>query len=86
MKIKSVLVSQPKPVDFEKSPYGELAKKYGLTIDFHKFITIEGVPARDFRQDRVSLVDHTAVIMTSRNSVDHFFGLPKKCATKYPKR
>ncbi|HQQ11997.1 MAG TPA: uroporphyrinogen-III synthase [Bacteroidales bacterium] len=84
MKIKSVLVSQPKPVDFEKSPYGELAKKYGLTIDFHKFITIEGVPARNFRQDRVSLADHSAVIMTSRNSVDHFFRIAKEMRFEVP--
>ncbi|KAF0131371.1 MAG: uroporphyrinogen-III synthase [Bacteroidetes bacterium] len=84
MKIKSLLVSQPKPADFEKSPYGELAKKHSLTIDFHKFITIEGVPARDFRQDRISLAEQTAVIMTSRNSVDHFFRIAKEMRFEVP--
>jgi uroporphyrinogen-III synthase len=84
MKIKSILVSQPQPVDFEKSPYGELAKKYNLTIDFHKFIKIEGVPAREFRQERISLTDYSAVIMTSRNSVDHYFRIAKEMRFEVP--
>ncbi|MCC7319172.1 MAG: uroporphyrinogen-III synthase [Bacteroidales bacterium] len=84
MKIKSVLVSQPKPVEFEKSPYSELAKKYSLTIDFHKFISIEGVTARDFRKERISLTDQTAIIMTSRNSVDHFFRIAKEMRFEVP--
>lgn len=84
MKIRSILVSQPKPADLEKSPYGELAKKYNLTIDFHKFIKIEDVPARDFRQEKIQLPEHTAVIMTSRNSVDHFFRLTKELRYEVP--
>ncbi|HPE42767.1 MAG TPA: uroporphyrinogen-III synthase [Bacteroidales bacterium] len=84
MKIKSILVSQPQPADLEKSPYGELARKYNLTIDFEKFIKIEGVPAREFRQDRVSLADHTAIILTSRNSVDHFFRIAKEMRYEVP--
>ena len=77
MRIKSILVSQPAPPDLEKSPYGELSKKYNVKIDFHKFIKIEGVPAKEFRQDRVSLAEHTAVILSSRNSDDHFFRISK---------
>ncbi|MDD4372676.1 MAG: uroporphyrinogen-III synthase [Bacteroidales bacterium] len=84
MKIKSILVSQPQPADLEKSPYGELARKYNLTIDFEKFIKIEGVPAREFRQERVSLADHTAIILTSRNSVDHFFRIAKEMRYEVP--
>ncbi len=84
MKIKSILVSQPQPADFEKSPYGELARKYNLTIDFEKFIKIEGVPAREFRQERVALADHTAIILTSRNSVDHFFRIAKEMRFEVP--
>jgi uroporphyrinogen-III synthase len=84
MKIKSILVSQPQPADFEKSPYGELARKYNLTIDFEKFIKIEGVLAREFRQERVALADHTAIILTSRNSVDHFFRIAKEMRFEVP--
>ncbi len=84
MKIKSILVSQPQPADIEKSPYGELARKYNLTIDFEKFIKIEGVPAREFRQERVALADHTAIILTSRNSVDHYFRIAKEMRFEVP--
>ena len=72
LKIKSILVTQPKP-ESDKSPYLDLAKKYNLKITFRQFIHIEGVPAKDFRQERIHILDHTAVIMTSRNAVDHFF-------------
>ncbi|PKP52279.1 MAG: uroporphyrinogen-III synthase [Bacteroidetes bacterium HGW-Bacteroidetes-1] len=84
MKIKSILVSQPQPADIEKSPYGELMKKFNINIDFFKFISIEGVPAREFRQGRIPLADQTAVIMTSRNSVDHFFRIAKEMRYEVP--
>lgn len=84
MKIKNVLVSQPKPAEVEKSPYYILAKKYKVNIDFHKFISIEGVKAVDFRKDRISILDHTAVILTSRNAVDHFFRLAKEMRVDVP--
>lgn len=73
LKIKTLLISQPKPADEAKSPYFELAKKYKLDVCFRKFITIDGVPARDFRKSRINFQDYTAIILTSRNSVDHFF-------------
>jgi len=78
LKIKNILVSQPKPLDLEKSPYGDLALKYKLNIEFYKFIKIEGIPAKDFRKDRVNIADHTAVIFTSRSAVDHFFRITKE--------
>ncbi len=84
MKIKKILVSQPEPVDFEKSPYSDLAKKYNLSIDFQKFIKIEGVSARDFRQERIALGDFTAIILTSRNGVDHFFRIAKEMRFEVP--
>lgn len=71
-KVKSILVTLPKP-ESDKNPYTELAKKYNLKIDFRSFIHVEGVPARDFRKEKVSLGDYTAVIFASRNAVDHFF-------------
>ena len=84
MKIKNVLVSQPKPAEVEKSPYYILAKKYKVNIDYHKFIKIEGIKAIDFRKDRVAILDHTAVILTSRNAVDHFFRLSKEMRAEIP--
>jgi len=82
--VKNILISQPTPPDPIKNPYKELAEKYGVEIDFHKFIKIEGVPARDFRKDRVNISDHTAVIFTSRNAVDHFFRICKEMRVEVP--
>lgn len=74
MKIKNLLVSQPKPLS-EKSPYYELADKYGLKIDFRPFIKVDPVSAKDFRQQKISILDHTAVVFTARTAIDHFFRL-----------
>ncbi len=74
MKIKKVLVSQPKPAS-EKSPYYDIAEKYGVKIDFRPFIKVESVSAKEVRQQKVSILDHTAVIFTSRHAIDHFFYL-----------
>lgn len=84
MKIKNILVSQPEPADLEKSPYGELAKNFNLNIDFNKFIKIEGVDSKEFRQHRIQLLDFTAIIFTSRNAVDHFFRLAKDLRVEVP--
>ena len=72
MKVKSILVTQPKP-ETEKSPYFDLAKKHSLKIDFRPFIQVEPISAKDFRKDKVNIPEHTAVILTSRNAADHFF-------------
>ena len=72
MKIKTVLVSQPRP-ETDKSPYFDLEKKLNIKIDFRPFIHVEGVPLKDFRQDRISVKDYSAVIFTSRTSIDHYF-------------
>ena len=74
MKIKKVLISQPKPAS-EKSPYFDIAEKYGVKIDFRPFIKVESVSAKEFRQQKVSILDHTAVVFTSRHAIDHFFTL-----------
>ena len=67
-------MSQPKPVS-EKSPYYDIAEKYGVKIDFRPFIKVESLSAKEFRQQKVSILDHTAVIFTSRHAIDHFFNL-----------
>lgn len=74
MKIKKVLVSQPKPAS-EKSPYYDIAEKYGVKIDFRPFIKVESVSAKEVRQQKVSILDYTAVLFTSRHAIDHFFHL-----------
>lgn len=74
MKIKKVLVSQPKPTT-EKSPYFDLAEKYNLKLEFRPFIKVEGISVKEFRQYRINILDHTAVIFTSRTAIDHFFRL-----------
>jgi len=71
-KIKSILISQPQP-ERENDPYLELAKKYNLKILFRKFFRIEGAASKDFRQDRINLLDYSAVIFTSKNAIDHYF-------------
>lgn len=73
-KVKTILVSQPKP-EGDKSPYFDLAKKFKLKIDFRPFIHVEGLTAQEFRKQRIQVLDHTAIIFTSRNAVDHFFRL-----------
>ena len=69
-----ILMSQPKPAS-EKSPYYDIAQKYGVKIDFRPFIKVESVSAKEFRQQKVSILDYTAVIFTSRHAIDHFFHL-----------
>ncbi len=72
LKVKSILVTQPKP-ETDKSPYYDLAKKYNVKIDFRPFIHVEPIAAKDFRKDRVNILDYSAVIFTSRNAADNFF-------------
>lgn len=72
VKVRTVLISQPKP-DSEKSPFLEIARKYNLKMNFRQFIQIDPVPAREFRQQRINLIEHNAVILTSRVAIDHYF-------------
>ena len=70
--VKSLLVSQPKPSD-PKSPYYQLAEKYGIKVDFRPFIQVDPIPVKEFRKQKIDILKHTAIIFTSRNAVDHFF-------------
>lgn len=70
--VKKVLITQPKP-EGDRSPYFDLAKKYSLELHFHPFIVVEGIPAKDFRKQKIEIAYYTAVIFTSRNAIDHFF-------------
>lgn len=84
MKIRKILVSQPEPTEGEKSPYVQLAKKYNIQIDFHKFFKVQGVTSKEFRQQRIAILDHSAIIFTSRNAVDHLFRLAKENRVEIP--
>ncbi len=72
LSVKKILITQPKP-EGTKSPYFDLAAKYGLTLDFQPFIKVEGIPSKEFRKQKIDISLFSAVIFTSRNAIDHFF-------------
>lgn len=82
-KIKKILVSQPKPTS-DKSPYFDIADKYGVEMEFRPFIKVEGLTAKEFRQAKVSIADYTGVIFTSRAAVDHYFRLSEETRFNVP--
>lgn len=84
MKIKNILISQFAPADFEKSPYAELTKKYSVNIDFYKLFRIENVAGLEFRKSKVNILNHDAVIFSSKNTVDQFFYLVKDLRIEIP--
>lgn len=81
--VKSILVSQPEPSD-PNSPYHKLAEKFNLKVDFRQFIEIDPVDIKEFRKQKVNILDHTAVIFTSRNAIDHFFRLAQESKIEIP--
>jgi len=81
--IKTILVSQPKP-EGEKSPYFDLAEKYKLKIDFRPFIHVQGIEAQEFRQQKVTIAEHTAIILTSKTAIDHFFRICEEIRFEVP--
>lgn len=82
-KVKSILVTQDAPTDVN-SPYLKLAEKYNLKIDFRPFIQVEAVPIKEFRKQKVDILQHTAVIFTSRHAVDHFFHICRELKLEMP--
>jgi uroporphyrinogen-III synthase len=82
-KVSSILVSQARPTD-EKSPYFEIEKKYNIKVDFRAFIQIDGIPFKEFRKEKINILDYTAIIFTSRNAVDHFFRMCKEARLEVP--
>ncbi len=71
---KKILITQPKPQS-EKSPYFDLEKKFELSLIFHPLFTVEGIPAKEFRRQKIDITTYSAVIFTSRHAIDHFFRL-----------
>ena len=82
-RVKTILISQPKPEN-DKNPYYELSKKYNLIETFRQFIKIEGIPVKDFRSQRIDILEHKAVILTSRMAVDHYFRMCNEMRVTVP--
>ena len=82
-RISSILVTQPKPAN-DVSPYFAIAEKYGIQVDFREFIEVQPVPYKEFRREKLNILEYTAVIFTSRNAVDHFFGICQEAKLEMP--
>lgn len=83
MKVKTILISQPDPGD-KRTPYHALAEKWNLKIDYRPFIQVEPVAGKILRKKRLNILDHTAIILTSRNAVDHFFRVVEELKIELP--
>lgn len=83
MKVKTILISQPEP-KIDNSPYAELEDKLNVKIDFIPFIHVDGMDSREVRQQKIDLTKFTAIILTSRNAVDHFFRIAEEMRYKIP--
>lgn len=84
LKISKILVSQPEPAIKERSPFYEFATNRNVDIEYHPLIRVEGVALKEFRAQRVDVLDHTAVIFTSRTTIDSFFSLCEGCRITIP--
>ena len=82
--VKKILISQPRPAIIEKSPFYELATKYSVEMDYKPLIRVVGVSLKEFRAQRVEILDHTAVIFTSRTTVDSFFKVCEEARITVP--
>ncbi len=83
MKIKKILVSQPEPTT-SKSPYFDLSEKNNVKIDFRSFIQVEGLLSKEFRKQKINILDHSAVVFTSRTAIDHFFRICEESRVTVP--
>ncbi|MBQ3730891.1 MAG: uroporphyrinogen-III synthase [Muribaculaceae bacterium] len=83
MNVTKILVSQPRPTS-DKSPYFDLEKKYGVEIVFRPFIKVEGLTSKEFRQSKINVPEYSAIILTARTAIDHFFRLCKELRYNVP--
>lgn len=81
--VKKILISQPKPSS-EKSPYFDIEKEYDVEFIFRPFFKVEGLTAKEFRMQKISVLDHTAVVFTSRHAIDNYFRLAKEMRLNIP--
>lgn len=83
MSIRTILVSQPEP-ESNKNPYLSLAEDYKLQVDFRPFIHVEGIDKTEFRNQKINFADHSAVVLTSKTAVDHYFRMAEECRFEVP--
>ena len=83
MSVKNILISQPHPGG-KKTVYDSLTEKHGVVVDFHPFIEVVGMPARELRHQKIDLSKFSAIILTSRNAVDHFFRVAEEMRFPIP--
>lgn len=83
MKIKNVLISQPEPKN-KRSPYHDLADKYGVNLHFRRFLEVKPIPAKELRKERLDILEHTSVLFTSRTAIDHFFRIAQNMRVNVP--
>jgi uroporphyrinogen-III synthase len=83
LSVKNILISQPHPGG-KKTVYDSLTEKHGVTVDFHPFIEVVGMPARELRKQKLRILDHTAIIFNSRNAIDHFFRIVEEMKVEIP--
>ena len=81
--VKKSLISQPQPSS-DKSPYYDIAKEFGVQLDFRPFFKVEGISAKEFRQQKINLLDYTAVVFTSRHAINNYFNLAKEMRITIP--
>lgn len=83
LRVKKILISQPKPKT-EKSPYFDVAEKYGVQMDFRPFIRVDGLDVKEFRQQRINISEYTAIVFTAKIAIDHFFRLCEEMRVVMP--
>ncbi len=81
--VKKILVSQPRPAS-DKSPYYDIAERFNVELVFRPFIKVEGLTPKEFRQQKINILDYTAVVFTSRHAIDHYFTLAKEMRVTIP--
>ncbi len=84
MKIKKILFSQNAPQNLDKTPYADLIKKHGVKIDFYKFFQVEGLSLAEFQKSKINILDYSAIVITNKNAVDHFFRIVEESKIKLP--
>ena len=82
MAIKKILLSQETPMN--KAPYDSLVEKFGVQIDFKPFFLIEPLTSREFRTQRLNILDFTAIVFSARHTIDAFFRICDELRIKVP--
>ncbi len=82
MPIKKILVSQRKPLN--DAPYTALTENFGVTFEFRNFFLIEPLTSKEFRTQKINILDYTAIVFSSRHAIDAFFKLSEELRVKIP--